>query len=93
MAALSSRIPADRVITDPDVLVSYADDEAEWAAYSVPLAMVRPRTAEDVQAVVRVCLEHGAPSCPGARARGSEAGPTRWPAASLCRWRRWTPPP
>ncbi len=56
--------PADRVVTDPDVLVSYAHDEAEWAEHVLPVAAVRPRTAEEVQAVVRACIEHRTPIVP-----------------------------
>nr|WP_237682374.1 FAD-linked oxidase C-terminal domain-containing protein [Microbacterium sp. B19(2022)] len=44
--------------TDPDVLESYAHDDAEWAEWSLPACLVRPRTPEEVQAVVRACLRH-----------------------------------
>ncbi|MFI9387263.1 FAD-binding oxidoreductase [Kutzneria sp. NPDC052558] len=54
-------LPPDRVVTDPDVLGSYAHDEAEWAPHTLPAAMVRPRGAQDVQAVVRQCVKHKAP--------------------------------
>ena len=43
---------------DPDVVAKYQHDEAEWAPYAAPLAVVRPRTALEVQAVVRACLDH-----------------------------------
>ncbi|MFJ6084927.1 FAD-binding oxidoreductase [Streptomyces sp. NPDC092369] len=42
-------------------MAGYAHDEAEWAPYGSPAAVVRPRTAEEVQRVVRACLDHGAP--------------------------------
>ncbi len=58
---LAAAVPADRMLTDADQTASYAHDEAEWAPYVVPAVVVRPRTAEEVQAVVRVCLEHRAP--------------------------------
>ena len=48
-----------QVIHDP--AEGYAHDEAEWADFGNPVAVVRPRTAEEVQAVVRACLEHGTP--------------------------------
>jgi len=54
-------LPPDRVVTDPDVLRAYAHDEAEWAPHTLPAAMVRPRGAQDVQAVVHQCVEHKAP--------------------------------
>lgn len=58
---LLTTLPPDRVVTDPDVLASYAHDEAEWAPHALPAAMVRPRGAQDVQATVRLCVKHGAP--------------------------------
>ncbi len=68
--ALRAAVPADRLVTDPDVLASYASDEAEWAPWELPLAAVRPRTAEEVQAVVLACIEHRTPVVP----RGSGTG-------------------
>jgi glycolate oxidase len=58
---LAARLPADRLVRDPDVLASFAHDEAEWAPYALPAAVVRPHTAEEVQAVVKACLEHRTP--------------------------------
>ncbi|OZD49743.1 FAD-binding oxidoreductase [Rhodococcus sp. 06-1477-1B] len=58
---LSEALPTDRIVVDPDVIASYQHDEAEWAPYSLPVAVVRPRTAEEVQTVVRACLAHGTP--------------------------------
>ncbi|WP_211770609.1 FAD-binding oxidoreductase [Kutzneria sp. CA-103260] len=54
-------LPPDRVVTDPDVLASFAHDEAEWAPHTLPAAMVRPRGTLDVQATVQQCVKHGAP--------------------------------
>lgn len=61
LEAIGSQIDADRLIVDPDIMASYAHDDAEWAPYAMPVAVVRPRTAEQVQAVVRACIAHGAP--------------------------------
>jgi glycolate oxidase len=58
---LLSVLPADRVVTDPDVLRSYAHDEAEWAPYALPTAMVRPRGAEDVRQTVLQCIRNNVP--------------------------------
>jgi glycolate oxidase len=58
---LRAGLPEDRVVTDPDVLRSYAHDEAEWAPWALPAALVRPRGAEDVQATVRACIKHETP--------------------------------
>lgn len=57
--ALLAVLPADRVVVDPDVMASYQHDEAEWAPSATPLAVVRPATADEVQATVRACLDHG----------------------------------
>lgn len=58
---LREELPADRLLDDPQVTASYAHDEAEWAPYGQPLLVVRPRTAEEVQTVVRACLRHDVP--------------------------------
>ncbi len=48
-------------VLDADLVESYAHDEAEWAEFGRPAAVVRPRDAEEVQAVVRACLKHRTP--------------------------------
>jgi glycolate oxidase len=58
LADLAAVLPPDRLTTDPEVLESYAHDEAEWAEWSLPVCLVRPRTPEEVQSVVRACLRH-----------------------------------
>lgn len=58
---LTDVLPEGRIALDPDVLESYAHDEAEWAPYGQPIAVVRPRETGEVQAVVRACLDHGVP--------------------------------
>src|SRR3954447_19194007 len=72
--ALAAVLPADRLVTDPDVLASYAHDDAEWAPYELPVALVRPRTAEEVQSVVRLCIEFGAPVVPRGAGTGLSGG-------------------
>ncbi|WAL41271.1 FAD-binding protein [Brevibacterium sp. BRM-1] len=68
--ALAERLPADTVIVDPDVMARYLHDEAEWAPYEAALAVVRPRTAAEVQAVVRWAIAEGVALVP----RGSGTG-------------------
>jgi glycolate oxidase len=72
--ALAAALPADRLVTDPDVLASYAHDEAEWAPWELPAALVRPRTAEEVQTVVRQCIEHRVPVVPRGAGTGLSGG-------------------
>lgn len=67
---LAAVLLADRLTTDPDVLESYAHDDAEWAEWALPACLVRPRTPEEVQAVVRACLRHRTPVV----ARGAGTG-------------------
>jgi glycolate oxidase len=54
-------VGADRVVTDEEVMRSYAHDDAEWAPYGFPAAVVRPRTTGEVQAVVQACLDRRVP--------------------------------
>lgn len=63
-------IPAEDVITNPDSLQRYSHDEAEWAPYGTPLAVVRPTSADETQAVVRWCIDHRVPVVP----RGAGTG-------------------
>ena len=76
VGALLAALPAGRVLDDPDVLASYAHDDAEWAPHAVPAAVARPRTAEEAQAVVRACLEHARRWCRAVRAPACRAGRT-----------------
>jgi len=72
--ALAAALPADRLVTDPDVLSSYASDDAEWAPWALPAALVRARTAEEVQTVVRLCIAHRAPVVPRGAGTGLSGG-------------------
>src|SRR4051794_9405967 len=74
LARLGAVLPADRLVTDADVLASYAHDEAEWAEYALPACVVRPRTAEEVQAVVRACIEFRTPLVPRGAGTGLSGG-------------------
>ncbi len=69
-AALLDLLPAGTVVTSPDSRERYRHDEAEWAPSALPVAVLRPTTAEQVRDVVRLCLEHGAPVV----ARGAGTG-------------------
>ncbi|GAA3577917.1 FAD-linked oxidase C-terminal domain-containing protein [Amycolatopsis ultiminotia] len=71
---LRAVLPEDRVTADPDVLRSYAHDEAEWAPYTEPAVVVRPRSAEEVQATVRQCLANGVPLVPRGAGTGLSGG-------------------
>ena len=68
--ALGRGLPADRLVVDPDVLAAMSHDDAEWAPAGRAVAGVRARSESEVQHVVRVCAEFGAPVVP----RGSGTG-------------------
>ncbi|WP_027944567.1 FAD-binding and (Fe-S)-binding domain-containing protein [Amycolatopsis taiwanensis] len=50
------------VAGDPTTLATHSTDASNYR--HVPLLVVRPESAEDVTAVLRVCAEHGAPVLP-----------------------------
>ena len=61
---------ADAVLLDPTAMERYAHDDAEWAAYDLPWAVVRARSTEDVRQLVELCIAHRVPIVP----RGSGTG-------------------
>jgi glycolate oxidase len=58
---LTDRLPAGTVVTDPDIMGSFVHDEAEWAPYGQPVAVVRPRATAEVAEVVAACAATGTP--------------------------------
>lgn len=65
---LRAGLPAEAVLTDPDVTVSYANDMASFCPSGTPAVVVLPRTVEQVQHVMRVATELRLPVVPqGAR--------------------------
>ncbi|MDQ1507550.1 MAG: glycolate oxidase, partial [Actinomycetota bacterium] len=58
---LTARLPAGAVVTDPDIMGSFVHDEAEWAPFGQPTAVVRPRTTAEVAEVVSACAATGTP--------------------------------
>jgi glycolate oxidase len=56
------------VLTDPDLLVTYQRDEADMCDSAPPLAVARPRSTDEVAALVAVAARHRIPVVPqGAR--------------------------
>ncbi len=72
--ALVAALPSAAVLTDPTSVERYAHDEAEWAPFSLPIAVVRPTLAGEVQSVVRICIEHGVPVVPRGAGTGLSGG-------------------
>ncbi|MGW1076850.1 FAD-binding oxidoreductase [Streptomyces sp. NPDC002537] len=66
--ALRAALPAEAVLTDPDITRSYANDMAGFCAAGNPAVVVLPRTVEHVQHVMRTATAHRTPVVPqGAR--------------------------
>ncbi|WP_375487158.1 FAD-binding oxidoreductase [uncultured Jatrophihabitans sp.] len=71
---LRAAVPAGHLLDDPDVTGGYSHDEAEWAPHGRPLAVVRAHDAEEVQRVVRFCVETGTPVVPRGAGTGLSGG-------------------
>ena len=61
VADLRAALPADRILTDDDVVRPYLRDEAAWAECGRPRAVVRPLETAEVAAAVAVCARHRVP--------------------------------
>src|SRR5690349_3243528 len=61
LADLGAAVEPSQLYTDGDAIESYRHDEADWADFGLPLAVVRPHTTAEVADVVRVCARHGVP--------------------------------
>jgi glycolate oxidase len=72
--ALSRGLPAERLVVDPDVLAAISHDDAEWAPTGQAAVGVRARSESEVQHVVRVCAELGAPVVPRGAGTGLSGG-------------------
>ncbi|WP_425589052.1 FAD-binding oxidoreductase [Streptomyces similanensis] len=65
---LLAGLPAEAVLTDPDVTASYANDMASFCPSGAPAVVVLPRTVEQVQHVMRTATALRVPVVPqGAR--------------------------
>ncbi|RIV37241.1 FAD-binding oxidoreductase [Micromonospora radicis] len=65
---LRAALGPDAVLTDPDLLRGHERDEADLCVSGTPLVVTRPRSTEEVAAVVRAAGRYGVPVVPqGAR--------------------------
>ncbi|GAA1765029.1 FAD-linked oxidase C-terminal domain-containing protein [Pseudarthrobacter sulfonivorans] len=67
---LGALAPGGKVLTDDPSLRKYSHDDAEWAPFEAPLAVVLASTTAEVAAVVNYAREHGIRIVP----RGSGTG-------------------
>ncbi len=80
-SALRGALPDGRVVTDPDVVARYCHDEAAWAAFAAPAAVVRARSTDDVEAAVAVCARLGVPVVPRGAGTGLSGGANACPGS------------
>ncbi|ADI09775.1 putative oxidoreductase [Streptomyces bingchenggensis BCW-1] len=68
MEMLREGLPSEAVVTDPDVMGSYANDMASFCEAGTPAVVVLPRSVEQVQHVMRTATALRVPVVPqGAR--------------------------
>ncbi|HET6825443.1 MAG TPA: FAD-binding protein, partial [Amnibacterium sp.] len=71
---LREAVPTGRMLTDADAVARYAHDDAEWAPYDPPLAVVLAASTEEVAAVVRVAGRHDVRIVPRGAGTGLSGG-------------------
>ncbi|MFJ5773624.1 FAD-binding oxidoreductase [Streptomyces sp. NPDC093094] len=71
---LLAGLPADALLTAPDVTASYANDMASFCPAGAPAVVVLPRTVEQVQHVMRTATELRVPVVPQGARTGLSGG-------------------
>ncbi|MFF6998498.1 FAD-binding oxidoreductase [Streptomyces sp. NPDC008313] len=71
---LLAGLPAEAVLTDPDVTASYANDMASFCDAGSPAVVVLPRTVEQVQHVMRTATALRVPVVPQGARTGLSGG-------------------
>lgn len=71
---LSLLVPNGKVLQDGPSLEKYSHDDAEWAPFAAPLAVVLAQTTEEVAAVVRYAGERGLRVVPRGAGTGLSGG-------------------
>ena len=72
--ALSRTIPAQRLITDRDVVASLSADDAEWAPVGQAALALRARSESEVAEAVRICADLRVPVVPRGAGTGLSGG-------------------
>jgi glycolate oxidase len=76
LAELITQLPEGTVVDDPDIVASYRQDRAADPNAGTAMAVVRPRTTEDVQTVMRWATKHHVPVVPRGAGTGLSGGAT-----------------
>ncbi|MDW4571319.1 FAD-linked oxidase C-terminal domain-containing protein [Microbacterium sp. M3] len=72
--ALRAVLPPLAVATDAETLARHSHDDAEWAPYGLPAAVVFASRVDDVVATVRIAAERGVPVVPRGAGTGLSGG-------------------
>ncbi|HZB03372.1 MAG TPA: FAD-linked oxidase C-terminal domain-containing protein [Actinomycetota bacterium] len=72
--ALARSLPSAALLTDRDVMESYRRDQAALPGAGMPLAVVRPRLAAEVQTTLRIASAGGVPVVPRGAGSGLSGG-------------------
>jgi len=72
--ALRAALPADAVATDAETLARLSHDDAEWAPFGLPAAVVFATSVDDVVAAVRIAADRGIPIVPRGAGTGLSGG-------------------
>ncbi|WP_435131837.1 FAD-binding oxidoreductase [Actinacidiphila sp. bgisy144] len=73
-AELSSVLPPEAIVTDPDVVASYAHDMASFSDAGTAALVVRPTSVEQVQHVMRTATRFRVPVVPQGARTGLSGG-------------------
>ncbi|NLE81393.1 MAG: FAD-binding protein [Rhodococcus sp.] len=76
IAILRTALPDGSVTTDPDIMAAYRQDWAKDPDAPFPAAVVRARSTDDVQIVMRWAHEHRIPVVPRGAGTGLSGGAT-----------------
>jgi glycolate oxidase len=74
LTALRAALRPDQMLTDDESLAHYSHDDAEWAAFDVPLAVVLAESTGDVVAVVTAAAASGVSVVPRGAGSGLSGG-------------------
>ncbi|MFF2488165.1 FAD-binding oxidoreductase [Microbacterium sp. NPDC058062] len=72
--ALRAALPPHAVVTDDETRDRLSHDDAEWADYAMPAAVVFASSIDDVVATVRTAAAHGVPIVPRGAGTGLSGG-------------------
>ncbi|WP_457101115.1 FAD-binding oxidoreductase [Microbacterium sp. P5_E9] len=74
VADLLAALPVGTVVTDPDTLERCSHDDAEWAEFARPAAVVFATSVDEVSTAVRIAAAHGVPVVPRGAGTGLSGG-------------------